>query len=478
MKHAKKLTALSLSLLLLFSANLYACETAEEDTATYIELSDESVEIAVGESYTLKADTDGKKVVFTSDATHIAKVDEDGVITAVSEGEATIKARSGDKRAYCEVKVVPEKEQPVDPVSYATFKEAYQNYFPIGAAVQTNMLVNGQYGELTGQYSSLTSENGMKWKNIEATKGVYTFNREQDSADELVTWAKNNGVGVRGHCLLWYKSLPKWLHDEFVGKSFSAANKTAAINYIEERIEKMMTHYGSDIYAWDVVNEALFNSISSDKLVTSSEKPYGNIFRTNDNMSETSTDWVDWYKVTGGYEYIAKAFKKAGEVREKYNIKTELYYNDYSLNTPNKRQACLNLIKMLKDNNAPIDGVGMQAHYRLEDYLENKNTWLKNFEDSVKAFIAAGVDVQLTELDIRYEGEDSDTKELQQADMYGEIMKICRKYAKKDNAHGVTGVTFWGVYDGANGAWGSKYKPMPFDENRNPKKAFYAMTTF
>ena len=61
MKHAKKLTALSLSLLLLFSANLYACETAEEDTATYIELSDESVEIAVGESYTLTADTDGKK---------------------------------------------------------------------------------------------------------------------------------------------------------------------------------------------------------------------------------------------------------------------------------------------------------------------------------------------------------------------------------------------------------------------------------
>ena len=151
MKHAKKLTALSLSLLLLFSANLYACETAEEDTATYIELSDESVEIAVGESYTLTADTDGKKVVFTSDATHIAKVDEDGVITAVAEGEATIKARSGNKRAYCEVKVVPEKHEPV---SYSTFKEAYKDYFVIGAAVQTNILVNGKYGELTGQYSS------------------------------------------------------------------------------------------------------------------------------------------------------------------------------------------------------------------------------------------------------------------------------------------------------------------------------------
>lgn len=64
MKHAKKLTALSLSLLLLFSVNLYACGTAEEDTATYIELSDESVEIAVGESYTLTADTDGQKSSF------------------------------------------------------------------------------------------------------------------------------------------------------------------------------------------------------------------------------------------------------------------------------------------------------------------------------------------------------------------------------------------------------------------------------
>ena len=478
MKKRKKHTSLILAILVLSSVSLCACELTTDSSsvdATYIELSNEAIEVAIGESFSLTADTDGKKVFWTSDATHIAEVDDQGVVTAIAEGEATIKARSGNKRAYCEVTVIKKQEEPI---SYSTLKEAYQDYFVIGAAVQNKSLQNGKYGDLMKHYSSITAENAMKWKNIEAEKGVYTFNSQKDSADELVAWAKNNGVGIRGHCLVWYKSLPQWLHDEFYEKTYSKTLKETAYAYIEERIEKMMTRYGSDIYVWDVVNEALFNSVTADDLVTTSEKPYGNIFRTNDNMNDSNTDWVDWYKVTGGYEYIAKAFIKAGKVREEYNIQTQLYYNDYSLNTPEKRQACVNLIKMLKANNAPIDGVGMQGHYKLGDYLEDKEKWLQEFEDSIKAFINAGVDVQITELDIRYEGEDSETKELQQADMYGEIMKICRKYAKKDNAHGVTGVTFWGVQDGSNGAWGSTYKPLPFDSNCEPKKAFYAMTTF
>lgn len=368
------------------------------------------------------------------------------------------------------------KEEPKP--ATATIKEKYADYFRIGAAVQAGKLSSG-YGDLMKHFGSVTPENSMKWKNLEGTKGTYTFNKSGDSADKLIQWAKANGVGVRGHCLLWYKSLPSWLHDEFDGKAYSGALKTSALGYIDKNIENVMKHFGNDVYVWDVVNEALFNEVTASKLSDTSKGKYGNIWRTNDNMPASGDDWVDWYKVCGGYEYIAHAFKKADEVRKTNNLSVELYYNDYGLNNPSKRQACLNLVEMLSDSGAPIDGIGMQAHYKLDSYTSDKATWLKNFEDSVKAFIDAGLDVQITELDIRFEGELTDELEAEQGEMYGKIFEICRKNAKTaGKAHGVTGVTTWGVQDGCNSAWSDGQYPLIFGTDKQPKKAFDEIMKF
>ena len=138
-----------------------------------------------------------------------------------------------------------------------------------------------------------------------------------------------------------------------------------------------------------------------------------------------------------------------------------------------------NLIKMLKDINAPIDGIGMQAHYKLDDYTADRAGWIKNFEASVKAFVDAGVDVQITELDIRWDGELTEQRESDQAEMYGKIFEVARKYAKtQGKAHGITGVTVWGVYDGCNGAWGTDKYPLVFDTDKQPKQAYYEIINF
>ena len=363
-------------------------------------------------------------------------------------------------------------------VSRVTMADKYAEYFRIGAAVQAGKLANG-YGGLMKNFNSVTPENSMKWKNIEASEGVYTYNRSGDSADALVKWAKENNAGVRGHCLLWYKSLPAWLHDKFDSKPYSESLKASALGYIDRNIENVMKHFGNGVYVWDVVNEALFNSVTASKLNDKTHGIYGNIWRTNDNMSASSSDWVDWYKVCGGYEYIAHAFKKADEVRRANNLDVDLFYNDYGLNDPYKRQACLNLVQMLRDSGAPIDGIGMQAHYKLDSYTADKTTWLKNFEDSVKAFTDAGLDVQITELDIRFEGEITEELEREQGEMFGKIFQICRKYAKAgDKEHGVTGVTTWGVQDGCNGAWDDGKYPLVFGTDKQPKKAFYEIMNF
>lgn len=451
--------------------------------ATFVTLNKKEATLYVGDMLTLTAETDqvDAEIVWTSDATHVATVNG-GVVTAVAAGEATIKACCGDVREYCDIIVLnkPEYEPKPEPVFRAgNLSDVYSNYFFIGAAVQTSKLASGDYGELINHFNSITAENNMKWKNIVKSKGVYNFNQFGDSADTLIAWAKQNGVGVRGHTLLWYKSMPMWLHDEFDGKGYTPDIRAKAFSYIDEHIEKVMEYFGDDVYAWDVVNEALFNSVDQSNLVTTNQNPYGNIWRTNDGMNKADSDWVDWYKICGSYDYIAKAFIKAGEVRTQNNLEVELYYNDYALHNPYKRQACLNLLQMLRDNNAPIDGIGMQAHYKLEEYEENRELFLKNFEDSVKAFIEAGVDIQITELDIRFEGELTERNEYLQAEMYGEIFRICRKYAKTEWVeHGITSVTTWGVYDGCNGAWGKDKYPLIFGSEKTPKQAYYEIATF
>lgn len=449
--------------------------------ATFITLDKTEATLYVGDTLTLTAETDkaDAEIIWTSDATHIAKVDG-GVVTAVAAGEATIKARSGDVRAYCDIIVLDKPEPDPEPVfREGNLSDVYSDYFAIGAAVQTNKLIYNGYGELINHFNSITAENNMKWKNLVKTKGVYNFDQSGDSADKLIAWAKENGVAVRGHTLLWYKSMPTWLHDEFDGKGYTPEIRATALSYIEEHIETVMEHFADDVYAWDVVNEALYNSVDQSNLITTGQNPYGNIWRTNDNMLETDSDWVDWYMICGSYDYIAKAFIKAGEVRTQNGLEVELYYNDYGLHNPYKRQACLNLLQMLRDNNAPIDGIGMQAHYKLEEYLADKDLFLKNFEDSVKAFIEAGVDIQITELDIRFEGELTQQVEKDQAEMYGEIFKICRKYAKVDGVeHGITSVTTWGVYDGCNGAWGKDKYPLIFGTDKEPKQAYFEIATY
>ena len=91
-----------------------------------------------------------------------------------------------------------------------------------------------------------------------------------------------------------------------------------------------------------------------------------------------------------GEEFIEIAFRTAHEA----DPDAELYYNDYSMSKPEKREAVCRLVKRLKEKGLRIDGVGMQSHNGL-DYPD-----LKDYEKSIDAFAACGVKVLITELDI------------------------------------------------------------------------------
>lgn len=152
----------------------------------------------------------------------------------------------------------------------------------------------------------------------------------------------------------------------------------------------------------------------------------------------------------------------------------KLFYNDWFLNIPLKREACVQMVRDMQADGVRIDGIGMQGHYYLEDYVNDKDGFVKNFEDAVRAYTGLGVDVQLTELEVNVSGSMDRNTESLQAELYGKIFEICRKYSKPwcEGAGTVTNITLWGVAD-----WDGYYSFL-FNTSHRPKKAYYEVTDF
>lgn len=345
-------------------------------------------------------------------------------------------------------------------------KDIYADYFTVGAALNSQDFK--AYDDLLGHYNSVTAMYEMKWGHLEPAEGQKYYRQ----ADSFIESASQAGMGVRGHTLVWYRNVPEWF---FIIKE---PDKEQALSIMSEYIADTIAHFkDAPIYAWDVVNEALHNSITQERLDS------GNLYRNaEDDASHFDREEVfDWYGVCGK-DYIEQAFIAADEAcRENGLEDVRLFYNDYLLNLPLKRQACVIMVKGLLDKGVRIDGIGEQAHYSLNSYLQDKDGWLNNFELMIQKFTELGVDVQLTELEITVNGGENgqltEQQEKDQAEMYGEIFRICRKYSNKyepwkEGAGKVTGITFWGIADTTDSF------SRIFNADQTPKAAVEAIMTF
>ena len=135
--------------------------------------------------------------------------------------------------------------------------------------------------------------------------------------------------------------------------------------------------------------------------------------------------------------------------------------SNVSLKTP--------IVKYKKGEEAKIcGGIGMQSHITV-NYPS-----LEKYGTAVDKFLATGLQVQVTELDIGI--EDGQTEE-DLANHYSDIMKLLiSKQENRDksvNARGITGVTVWGLYDAIS--WRKPTSCLLFGESlEDPKPAFYS----
>lgn len=238
-------------------------------------------------------------------------------------------------------------------------KSAFAGKYKIGTALSREQIIGKSTSILpfvNAQFNAITPENSMKWERIHPELNTYDF----EAADALVEFSNKNNHFITGHTLVWHSQVPDWV---FEHKDGTQLNRAELLKRMEEHINAVAGRYAGKIDAWDVVNEAL---------------------NEDGTLRESK-----WYSIIGD-DFIDHAFIIAAKAAPN----AKLYYNDYNLYKPEKRQGVINLVKRLQDKGIRIDGVGMQAHYS----LTSPN--LNQVEDSIKAYKALNVDVLITELDV------------------------------------------------------------------------------
>ncbi|GIQ64525.1 beta-xylanase [Paenibacillus cisolokensis] len=317
--------------------------------------------------------------------------------------------------------------------------EAFKDQFLIGAAINP-MTIEKQRELLAYHYNSVTAENEMKFESLHPEEGRYTFER----ADRIAAFAKAHGMGLRGHTLVWHNQTPGWV---FEGKDGGTADRDTLLARMKSHIDTVVTRYKGEIYAWDVVNEAV-----SDK----------------EGEQLRPSKWLD----IAGEDFIAKAFEYAHAA----DPGALLFYNDYNESVPAKREKIYALVKSLKEKGVPIHGVGLQAHWNLE------HPSIDHIREAIERYASLDVRLHVTELDVSvflHDDRRTDLKEPtaamleRQAERYGQLFRLLAEYRQH-----IDSVTFWGAAD--DFTWldgfpvrGRKNWPFLFDTNHKPKQSFW-----
>jgi len=308
---------------------------------------------------------------------------------------------------------------------------AKKHRFTIGSAVPASNLKNdvdgGRFaGTAAANFNLIELENDLKPPSIWTGPHEYHFADVDFVVGEpgKKGWAQQHGLKLRGHVLVYARddgyTLPQWLRSQ--GPEMS---KEAASNLLHDYIEAVAGRYKGKVAMWDVANEAI------------DDRPNSNPFNLRDSF---------WFKKLGP-EFLVQAFKWAHEA----DPKAELYYNDYAVEGGGaKAQHMLDLAKWLKDQGAPITGLGLQYHIDCRTKIEPGDGHYQLIEGIRKLRLA----YMITELDVavpvkRLPAGDPDRGLVaqdpadldRQAKVYADVFEMA---LASRNCHGIN---IWGLTD-------------------------------
>ena len=309
----------------------------------------------------------------------------------------------------------------------------------VGTAVDADALQSDDAyrNAVATNFTSVTPENAMKWTVIRPGADEWDW----APADEIVDFAEQEGLDVRGHTLVWGQDagngLPEWLREIEDPEEFRVA--------VEAGIREQVGRYRGRVDRWDVVNEPL------------------------DHVGAQLNDNVFLERLGPGY--IGDAFRAAAAA----DPDAELWLNDFSTEIqPDKADALVELVEQLVQDDVPIDGVGFQTHLNVD---------VEILPDAIAAPMERirdlGLDVAITELDVPIGPTRSPSE---QVELYERAVEECLSVDCVE-------ITVWGVADQWTWlddpaqrdaipllqAWSLPSEPLLLDAEYQPKSAYSAV---
>ncbi|MGA7752041.1 MAG: endo-1,4-beta-xylanase [Candidatus Sulfotelmatobacter sp.] len=310
--------------------------------------------------------------------------------------------------------------------------------FLVSAAVRPGLFSEAAYTvTLAREFNMVEPEDAMKWQVIRRNADTFDFR----PADEVVRFAQSHSMKVRGHCLVWDHNNPEWL-------SHGGFNSVQLSRILQEHIAVVMKHYSGQVFAWDVVNEAL------DENGRFKDSPWYN--QPGIGLSER------------GAAYVEQAFRWAHEA----DPRALLFYNENECEGLNRKSgAVYAMVKDFKLRGVPIDGVGLQMHIPRLDFDS------ASVAANIARLTVLGLQVHITELDVSLPldstGQPQDVDLQRQAEIYREVVRACLENP------GCTAIQTWGFTD--KYSWigshtqGARGAALPFDRTYKPKPAYDAI---
>ncbi|HLZ02383.1 MAG TPA: endo-1,4-beta-xylanase [Bradyrhizobium sp.] len=273
----------------------------------------------------------------------------------------------------------------------------------------------------------------LKWPTVRPDAHTFSFAK----ADGLLDFARQNGLTMRGHNLVWYADLPAWTKEI---KDAPTAERT-----LRDHIATVVSYYRGKLTSWDVVNEAIPD------------------FPKRPTERRPSL----WQNLLGD-SYIRTAFRAAADA----DPDVQLVLNDYDIESVGerfaaRRAALRNLVSDLLDTGTPINAVGLQSHLHGEIEIDTDG-----LARCVAEFRSWGLDVIVTELDVddRFLPASVTERDAIVAKRVNDVLSTITSQAP------LRSILTWGISDGYS--WISQMfprpdhlpnRPLPLDADFQPK---------
>jgi endo-1,4-beta-xylanase len=347
----------------------------------------------------------------------------------------------------------------------------------IGVAVTFPGNGRAQYDStLVRNFTGMVAENDHKWGSISSNPGVYSWT----NSDRMVDFAQAHGMNLRFHAFVWHQQSSYIANGHSAGVAQPTdANKytrAEAFTHMRNHIGAVMERYKTRnqmhvIKEWDVVNEVVARDSGNDD-PTGVHKGMRRSTGNSVNLDSGLSRWVGYTQgETNDFDYVDSAFV----IAHRNDTAARLALNDYDAESMGKKgNAVYNLVSKLRSRNIPVHVVGMQCHW----YIGTSNTgssgaWdPQQFVQNMNRIAALGLDMSLTELDIRITNPSDSTKLAQQRAAYENVLSMCLAQPRCKRFY------VWGMRDGSSWinsrypGWGSPLLFTGTGTTYTPKPAY------